>query len=307
MPIPALIGAGASILGNMMGASSTKKTNDSNLKINQMNNEFNERMLQKQMDYNTMMWQKQNAYNDPSAQRARLENAGFNPYMMMNGGSAGNAQSTGSTSAASAAGAAPQQAFHPNFQGIPESMLMAKQGKNIEEDTRGKIIDNQSKALKNAAEIADLKASAMTKEARAKIDQTMALYVDDVQKAQIRQMNAQTENILANTMMTNKNLAIFDEQTRLQFAQIAAQTVLTYAQSRKSKQETIHEIQKMYETCARTKGIRISNKQAKEMSEHLVEEARVRANLAPYTYGPQTKYSVAYGIGYQADRPKRDK
>ena len=38
------------------------------------------------------MWEKQNAYNSPVEQRRRLEQAGLNPNLMMNGGSAGTAE-----------------------------------------------------------------------------------------------------------------------------------------------------------------------------------------------------------------------
>ena len=45
----ALIGAGASLLGNLFGSKSQSDANKTNLKIAQMNNEFNERMMQKQV------------------------------------------------------------------------------------------------------------------------------------------------------------------------------------------------------------------------------------------------------------------
>lgn len=56
-------------------------------------NAFNASEAQKNRDYQTEMWNKQNAYNTPLAQRQRLKEAGLNPYMMLNGGSSGNAQS----------------------------------------------------------------------------------------------------------------------------------------------------------------------------------------------------------------------
>lgn len=59
-----------------------RETNAANLQIAQQNNAFNERM-----------WNMQNEYNSPSAQRARLEAAGINPYLMLDGSSTGVAQS----------------------------------------------------------------------------------------------------------------------------------------------------------------------------------------------------------------------
>ena len=60
-----------------------RETNQMNLQIAQQNNAFNERM-----------WNLQNEYNTPSAQRARLEAAGINPYLMLDGSSTGVAQSS---------------------------------------------------------------------------------------------------------------------------------------------------------------------------------------------------------------------
>ena len=57
-----------------------RETNANNYRIAQENNAFNERMVDKMNDYNS-------AKN----QRARLEEAGLNPYLMLDGGSAGTA------------------------------------------------------------------------------------------------------------------------------------------------------------------------------------------------------------------------
>lgn len=90
---PALIAGAGSLLGGLFSSSgssaagrsqlqATRETNRNNLQIARENNAFNERM-----------WNLQNEYNTPTMQRARLEAAGLNPYLMMNGGSAGVAES----------------------------------------------------------------------------------------------------------------------------------------------------------------------------------------------------------------------
>lgn len=98
-----LLQAGSGLIGGLFGAIGQRKANEANMKINQMNNEFNERMLDKQLSFQNEMWEKTNEYNTASNQRKRLEEAGLNPYMMMNGGNAGTASSMsgGSASAAS--------------------------------------------------------------------------------------------------------------------------------------------------------------------------------------------------------------
>lgn len=110
-----LIGAGASLVGNIVGGISQRKTNEMNYKINQMNNEFNERMMEKQMAWNEEMWNKQNEYNTASNQRKRLEEAGLNPQLMMKGGSAGTATSANSAQSAQAANSPVMQAYRPDF------------------------------------------------------------------------------------------------------------------------------------------------------------------------------------------------
>lgn len=151
----ALVGAGASLLGNIFGSKSQSDTNKTNLQIAQMNNEYNERMFNKQLEYNQDMfnqqieydWKKmqeqnthnalmaegafnrQAKYNSAVEQRKRLEAAGLNPYLMMSGGNAGTASSVsgsagtgGSPSAmgvnAPTASPAVMQAFRPDFSGV---------------------------------------------------------------------------------------------------------------------------------------------------------------------------------------------
>ena len=89
----AIVSGIGSLAGGLFGSSGShyaarkqlqavRETNQMNYQIAQDNNAFNERM-----------WNLQNEYNTPSAQRARLEAAGLNPYLMLNGSSTGNAES----------------------------------------------------------------------------------------------------------------------------------------------------------------------------------------------------------------------
>lgn len=81
-------GIGSTLLNNK----SQRETNETNMQIAQMNNQWSEKMMEKQHQYDLEMWNKNNEYNTASAQRQRLEDAGLNPSLMMNGGSAGTAQ-----------------------------------------------------------------------------------------------------------------------------------------------------------------------------------------------------------------------
>lgn len=117
-----LFGIGSSMIQNSQNRQNVQETNQMNYKINQMNNQFNERMAMQQRDFQERMWNKMNAYNSPSALRQRIEGADLNPYLMLNGGSAGTAQSVGSGATASSAGSAVMQPFQADYSGIAQSV-----------------------------------------------------------------------------------------------------------------------------------------------------------------------------------------
>ena len=106
----AIVGAGASLLGNIFGSRNNDNANNTNIRLAAENRDFqremwdkqvayNQDMWNQQVAYNKEMWNAQNAYNDPSAQVARLRAAGINPYLAMSGGNAaGIAGSAGSAS-----------------------------------------------------------------------------------------------------------------------------------------------------------------------------------------------------------------
>lgn len=141
-----VVGQVASAVGD---AISTNKTNKANMAINQMNNEFNAAEAEKARQFQLDMWNRTNAYNTASAQRSRLEEAGLNPYLMMNGGSSGTAQSAGSTSPASAA--PPLSMQRQDFSGISNALSSALQIANQTKETNAVVQNLQGqKSLADA-------------------------------------------------------------------------------------------------------------------------------------------------------------
>lgn len=144
-----LFGIGSSAIQNSQNRQNVQETNQMNYKINQMNNQFNERMAIQQRNWQENMWNKENAYNTASAQRQRLEEAGLNPYLMMNGGSAGVAQSAGTGASASSAGSAVMQPFQADYSGIASSIG------NI---FQYELMQSEKSQLQGARQLADAKA-----------------------------------------------------------------------------------------------------------------------------------------------------
>ena len=90
---PAIISGAGSLLGGLFGSSGSAKAAKYQLQAARETNQMNYQIAQENNAFNQRMWEKQNAYNSPVEQRRRLEQAGLNPNLMMNGGSAGTAES----------------------------------------------------------------------------------------------------------------------------------------------------------------------------------------------------------------------
>lgn len=190
----AIAGAGSLIGGLFSSAGSryaarkqlqaVRETNAANLQIAQQNNAFNERM-----------WNMQNDYNTPSAQRARLEAAGLNPYLMLDGSSTGVAQSApsadtsgtqvapdvGSTiaggyqslgnSIASAAGQIAQMSFNNDLQKANVAKSNA--------EAQNADLQNQYDLLRNQFAAAQFLADLRLKQYQGKISKYDAQYLRD--------------------------------------------------------------------------------------------------------------------------------
>lgn len=89
---PAIISGAGSLLGGLFGAGGSAKAAKYQLQAARETNQMNYQIAQENNAFNQRMWEKQNAYNTPVEQRRRLEQAGLNPNLMMNGGSAGTAE-----------------------------------------------------------------------------------------------------------------------------------------------------------------------------------------------------------------------
>lgn len=82
-----------SILGGKIAADGSAAAAKAALQATRETNEANLKLAQYQNDWNIAQWNRQNAYNTPSAQRARYEEAGINPYFALGNLSSGTAES----------------------------------------------------------------------------------------------------------------------------------------------------------------------------------------------------------------------
>ena len=271
-----IVGPVASSIGNVV---STNKTNKANMAINQMNNEFNAAEAEKARQFQLDMWNRTNEYNSASAQRSRLEEAGLNPYLMMNGGSAGTAQSAGSTSPASAA--PPLSMQRQDFSSLSNALSTALQIANQTKETNASVQSLQSqKSLFDAQANSILsnvdwwklgpeykKWSQMTGLARVGLQfQTDRQNLRNMEWSG-RLVQAQRLGVLLDNkskVILNKYL---DEGQRLQLDLMAAQYYDSMASGHLKYQQAKSEITKRLVMAAEAKGLQINNKIAEETAD----------------------------------------
>ena len=283
-----LFGAGASSIQNGQNRQNVQETNRMNYKINQMNNQFNERMAIQQRNWQEDMWNKENAYNTASAQRQRLEEAGLNPYLMMNGGSAGTAGSVGTGATASSSGNAHMEPFQADYSGISQAIGSVFQSQ---------VQQAQVSLLQGQKNLADAQAmqalsnvdwSKMTKEtreylkatglARAQLGYSKEIQELDNMAFAGRLLQAQGITQLLDAEAKTVLNKYLDRQQQADLSTKAAEYYnlmshghLNYNQAKKVLADEVL-------TYARAKGQRISNKVAEATSDSLIRASNAANN-----------------------------
>lgn len=332
------IGAGSSLIG---GAASTAAQNAANKEIAQMNNAFNEKMFDKQVAYNkemyqqqlgdqwkfyndskqnawdlvenhqqfqTDMWNKNNEYNSASAQRERLEAAGLNPYLMMNGGSAGTAQAMSGSAGAAPSGAAPSAQgvtpptatpYSADYSGITAGLgraidvLSSMPDRKVKEAQADNLrIEGKYIAGKAMAQILQMKTEARTKEARLALDRLIADFDNNlkvsnmaVNEQNIAESKARTQLSVTENLFRQKQLDFLPQQQKIELAQAAADIAFKRSAGYLNNVKAQHEIKKIAETVARTSEVTQRTENLK--TENMIAGDNYRFNSQ--TYGKRVR------------------
>lgn len=298
-----VVGDVASAVGN---AVSTNKTNKNNMAINQMNNEFNAAEAEKARQFQLDMFNRANDYNSASSQRSRLEAAGLNPYLMMNGGSAGTAQSSGSSSPASAS--SPLAMQRQDFTGLSNTLSSALQIANQTKETNANVQTLQSqKSLYDAQAnriLSDVdwwklgpeykKWSQMTGLARAGLQ-----FQTDRQN--LRNMTWSGNLIQAQrigVLLDNNSKTVInkylDEGQRLQLDLMASQYYDSMASGHLKYQQAKSEIAKRIVMLAEAKGLQISNRIAEKTADGYIKALNAEYSASYDINSPFTEGKNSY-------------
>lgn len=226
-----LISGAGSLVGGLIGASGSRyaarkqlqavrETNATNLQIAQQNNAFNERM-----------WNLQNDYNTPENQRARLEAAGINPYLMLDGSSTGVAQSSpvadtsgtqvapdiGSTiaggyqSLGNSISSAASQIAQMSFQNDLQQANVAK----TTAEAKNSDLQNQYDALRNQFAAAQFLADLRLKQYQGKISKYDANYLRESMQDRLDALKFQNSVSGSQASYYNQMAGLYDVQRRI--------------------------------------------------------------------------------------------
>lgn len=265
----------SNLLGGLFGKNSQDSANKTNILINRENNQFAAEQAQINRNYQTAMWNKSNEYNSALSQRQRLEAAGLNPFLMMNGGTAGTAQSVQSSPAASG-GNAHVEAFDPspyttgasnaisgavnsyyaNLERSNNATQMAAQSQLMQEQAKNWRIKNIWESLRQEYEINKLSHDSnnsfenyMLTKAKRKLawenfSSDVTYRQNEVKlQNQIQELNAMgiIEKSLNNSML-EVQLNYLPQKFRAEIKSIMADVALKYAQGQLTKQQAKTEV-----------------------------------------------------------------
>lgn len=265
------LGAGANVLGSILGFGSNSSANSTNLEIARMNNEQQYKMFKEQNAFNVDMWNKQNEYNLPSNVVKRLLDAGINPASVFGSGSA-----TPAGSLTSAPAPALQQAhvspYDFNLQGVEHAvnayyqnqLVNAEKKRTNAEQAHTEFLTMQgSKSLNSTLEY--LENQAKKEGVLGDIARSQLRYAQDsyywnlkqlrndvrAQDNQDRYMQQQTYNMQLQNGLQEIQLAYAPKmkeaelrQYYLTAKQIQAVTALTMSNKMLTDEQKLHEIEK---------------------------------------------------------------
>ena len=327
--ISGLLGSGIS---GGMSKRAAKAYNKGQKEIAQMNNEWNAEQAAINREWQTSerdaqnqwtleQWNRENEYNSPAAQRARLEEAGYNPYM---NGLDGNSSGVGVTSSG-VSGVGNPTAQMPNQ--VPETFQMDFNsiGDAINSYYSNQLLANQAKGqgIMNAFDMqfgSDFRKSQILSNINGEVESLDPAYWN-IRRAmapemaitginKIRQeyeaVRTHTELTAAQALLTklqgegqeimNKYLPA---QQQIQIYSHAASLFAQYAQGRLSLASIKNRLAEYNESIARAAGIRIGNKQSAELSDFFVRAMKeeYQSNAAYYRSYKSIAGAVATGKG----------
>ncbi|UPW41796.1 DNA pilot protein [Peromfec virus RodF7_7] len=253
-----------------------------------------------------------NEYNSPVQQVQRLKDAGLNPYMMLNGGSAGQMETgtVGSMSAAqgsvpgSLPATAPQMSAPQGLDGLVDSI---KTGADVigqiktmksnirKQNAEASIIESDANVrdIKNRIEIAKLHEEYENMKKDGKLKDIDIDFGQQTMDARVAAVGKQNDLLDKQANLYDLNAKTVEAGLPYVSQQAYANVINTWANTKLTNMQQQHEYKKMFNTMQDTilkrfqaDGIKISNEQARKLTPILYYNAQQQGwNLYQDTLG----------------------
>lgn len=298
-----IIAGGASLVSSGINAISNAASNRSGANLNATNRAWNEKMQDKQNDWNMSEWTRQfnmqNEYNSASSQRARLEAAGLNPYMIMNGGSAGTATSSSVTGASPGSASTnfvptPYDASGISAAGsqigsmVQQQALIDAQVRKANAEANGSEIQNKYLDTQLQENINNLISSRLNTDEQRSLAafqraSGLQLLGGNIQRQYIENQNllqerveseARTTQIRYEAALTSAHLSYLPQQVKSELALNAAQAYAARSAGLLNDKQAQLVVEQKTSEILRQYGLRASNGQQKYIASKLSYEAK---------------------------------
>ena len=275
-----------------------RETNNMNRELTYMANAQNYKMFQEQNAFNLDMWNKQNEYNKPQEQVQRLLAAGINPATGLGQVSeAGSLQSASANPAQAATMTAPQSNYHQqplnfDFIGVGD---VAMQAAAMQQDARLKesqVNYNNAKAeyewrsiesrLREQANRTDLSA-VQRDDAKRQYREFMDTWntrrktIEDTGRLTEKAIVEKDEDIRSKRIMNDIDAKWKEKMTAASYNEIQVGIKESMSRIRLNDADAAYKAAETAVSKAREEGLKISNEQADELVEIIVDKAEVEA------------------------------
>ena len=262
--ISGIAAAGSATAGAINAGKMNKRGAKTALKMQQIGNEFSAQEAEKARAYQTELyekdwqnrynqWQEENEYNSAAAQRKRYEEAGLNPFLAMQGQSAGMAQGmssgtgTGAAQAHAAGANAPNQVDPgPSIQSIGSAVSQAVNS----------YYQNANTSARTAREHVGLEYD--TKRFESEIAERMANVKNTTAQTLLTGLRTDEQRLINRYLPVQQQTDFFVKMADI--SEKVARKQLTVQQAKS-------EIEKQFKYQAETAGQKISNKVASSVAD----------------------------------------
>lgn len=288
------IGAiGGSLVGGLLGNASANKAANAQLQATRETNAMNYKI-----------WQEQQQYNSAVSQRKRLEEAGLNPYLMMDGGSAGTMQSapTMQTPDLSALHAKAQITQNAVSNAIPSGLQALRDivsTQRAQEETQSIKLQNDFAAMSLASRVAEAAARARGADAKASMEEIQKSILGRTQNYLVERERldnnfrvAQTETQLTQVAVAELEkesarlrIGYLPQLLKLDLAERMSRLSLMRAQEGATKQETQESAARTIKSTFEAYGQKITNTYAARLAESTLRKISAETGMVMTEYG----------------------